>query len=35
VGLGETATDLRTFEAEAFVDGLLPANLGSNGSAHD
>ena len=28
VGLGETATDLRRFEAEAFVDGLLPANLG-------
>jgi fused signal recognition particle receptor len=33
VGLGETATDLRTFEAEAFVDGLLPASLGSN--SHD
>ena len=30
VGLGETATDLRVFEAEAFVDGLLPANLGRN-----
>ncbi|MGB3460608.1 MAG: signal recognition particle-docking protein FtsY [Rhodanobacter lindaniclasticus] len=28
VGLGESATDLRTFEAEAFVDGLLPENLG-------
>ena len=28
VGLGESATDLRTFEAEAFVDGLLPASLG-------
>jgi len=28
VGLGESATDLRAFEAEAFVDGLLPANLG-------
>jgi fused signal recognition particle receptor len=28
VGLGETATDLRSFEAEAFVDGLLPASLG-------
>ncbi len=28
VGLGETATDLRAFEAEAFVDGLLPASLG-------
>ncbi len=28
VGLGETATDLRVFEAEAYVDGLLPATLG-------
>jgi len=28
VGLGETATDLRVFDAEAYVDGLLPANLG-------
>ncbi|WP_285406990.1 signal recognition particle-docking protein FtsY [Luteibacter sp. ME-Dv--P-043b] len=28
VGLGETATDLRVFDAAAFVDGLLPANLG-------
>jgi fused signal recognition particle receptor len=28
VGLGETATDLRIFDAEAFVDGLLPASLG-------
>jgi fused signal recognition particle receptor len=28
VGLGETATDLRVFEAEAYVDGLLPSNLG-------
>ncbi|MEO7068793.1 MAG: signal recognition particle-docking protein FtsY [Rhodanobacter sp.] len=27
VGLGEAATDLRTFEAEAFVDGLLPGRL--------
>jgi fused signal recognition particle receptor len=34
VGLGETATDLRTFDAEAFVDGLLPANLGSD-RGHD
>jgi fused signal recognition particle receptor len=34
VGLGETATDLRTFEAEAFVDGLLPASLGG-GQEHD
>jgi fused signal recognition particle receptor len=28
VGLGEGATDLRTFDAAAFVDGLLPARLG-------
>ena len=28
VGLGETATDLRVFEAEAYVDGLLPSSLG-------
>lgn len=28
VGLGETATDLRVFDAASFVDGLLPANLG-------
>ncbi|HET6555518.1 MAG TPA: signal recognition particle-docking protein FtsY [Dyella sp.] len=28
VGLGETATDLRVFDAEAYVDGLLPAALG-------
>ncbi|MHB1057515.1 MAG: signal recognition particle-docking protein FtsY [Rhodanobacter sp.] len=35
VGLGETATDLRTFEAEAFVDGLLPASLGGEAQAHD
>lgn len=28
VGLGETATDLRAFDAEAYVDGLLPASLG-------
>jgi fused signal recognition particle receptor len=27
VGLGEGATDLRTFDARAFVDGLLPATL--------
>jgi fused signal recognition particle receptor len=33
VGLGETATDLRVFEAEAFVDGLLPTSLGGDG--HD
>jgi len=34
VGLGETATDLRVFEAAAFVDGLLPASLG-DGQRHD
>ncbi len=28
VGLGEGATDLRTFDAEAYVDGLLPPRLG-------
>ena len=28
VGLGETATDLRVFDAAAFVDGLLPEHLG-------
>lgn len=28
VGLGETATDLRRFEAAAFVDGLLPESVG-------
>ena len=28
VGLGEAATDLRVFDAGAFVDGLLPATLG-------
>ena len=28
VGLGETATDLRVFDAQAYVDGLLPASLG-------
>jgi fused signal recognition particle receptor len=28
VGLGETAADLRVFEPDAFVDGLLPARLG-------
>jgi len=33
VGLGEAATDLRVFEAEAFVDGLLPTSLG--GDRHD
>jgi len=27
VGLGESATDLRIFDARAFVDGLLPATL--------
>ncbi|MDE2307522.1 MAG: signal recognition particle-docking protein FtsY [Xanthomonadaceae bacterium] len=35
VGLGETATDLRVFEAAAFVDGLLPANLDRNERGHD
>jgi fused signal recognition particle receptor len=35
VGMGETATDLRTFEAEAFVDGLLPANLGKTEFGRD
>ena len=28
VGLGESADDLRVFDAQAFVDGLLPAKLG-------
>ncbi|GLQ97037.1 signal recognition particle-docking protein FtsY [Dyella mobilis] len=27
VGLGETATDLRVFDAESYVDGLLPAEF--------
>jgi fused signal recognition particle receptor len=27
VGLGETATDLRVFDADAYVDGLLPADF--------
>ena len=31
VGLGEGIDDLRTFDAKAFVDGLLPANLGAAG----
>ncbi|TAL86725.1 MAG: signal recognition particle-docking protein FtsY [Rhodanobacter sp.] len=35
VGLGETATDLRAFEAEAFVDGLLPASLAQPEQPHD
>ncbi|MEO7325371.1 MAG: signal recognition particle-docking protein FtsY [Dokdonella sp.] len=30
VGLGESAEDLRVFDARAFVDGLLPAALGGN-----
>src|SRR5574337_94176 len=34
VGLGETATDLRSFEVEAFVDALLPHSLG-HGQDHD
>jgi fused signal recognition particle receptor len=29
VGLGESAQDLRVFDAMAFVDGLLPATLGN------
>ncbi|MDE1963821.1 MAG: signal recognition particle-docking protein FtsY [Xanthomonadaceae bacterium] len=28
VGLGETAADLRSFDARSFVDGLLPASIG-------
>jgi fused signal recognition particle receptor len=28
VGLGESLDDLREFDADAFVDGLLPASLG-------
>jgi len=28
VGLGESADDLRVFDAQAFVDGLLPASIG-------
>ncbi|MBN8480399.1 MAG: signal recognition particle-docking protein FtsY [Xanthomonadales bacterium] len=31
VGLGEGIDDLRVFDAEAFVDGLLPASLGTAG----
>ncbi|MBX3690226.1 signal recognition particle-docking protein FtsY [Dokdonella sp.] len=31
VGLGENAQDLRPFDAAAFVDGLLPQTLGSDG----
>ena len=30
VGLGENAEDLRVFDAQAFVDGLLPAALGAS-----
>ncbi|HEX7817123.1 signal recognition particle-docking protein FtsY [Dyella sp.] len=30
VGLGESATDLRVFDAQAYVDGLLPASLGGH-----
>ncbi len=29
VGLGESAADLREFDPQAFVDGLLPARLGA------
>ncbi|MDE1893930.1 MAG: signal recognition particle-docking protein FtsY [Pseudomonadota bacterium] len=35
VGLGESATDLRVFEAEAFVDGLLPGSLAGEGAGRD
>ncbi len=31
VGLGEGIEDLRVFDAQAFVDGLLPAALSGNG----
>ena len=31
VGLGEGIEDLREFDAEAFVDGLLPAHIGGGG----
>ncbi|MBX3700051.1 MAG: signal recognition particle-docking protein FtsY [Dokdonella sp.] len=31
VGLGEQAQDLRVFDAAAFVDGLLPDDLGGKG----
>ncbi|HJT98255.1 MAG TPA: signal recognition particle-docking protein FtsY [Rhodanobacteraceae bacterium] len=30
VGLGESAEDLRVFDARSFVDGLLPATLGGD-----
>ena len=30
IGLGESATDLRVFDARAFVDGLLPASIGTS-----
>jgi fused signal recognition particle receptor len=30
VGLGEGIEDLRVFDAEAFVDGLLPARIGAS-----
>ena len=29
VGIGEQAQDLRVFDAEAFVDALLPSSLGA------
>ena len=32
VGLGEGAEDLREFDAEAFVDGLLPPSVGEAGA---
>jgi fused signal recognition particle receptor len=33
VGLGETAEDLREFDPAAFVDALLPANIGAGNEA--
>jgi fused signal recognition particle receptor len=33
IGLGEGAEDLRVFEAQAFVDGLLPATLAGMGNS--
>ena len=32
-GIGERPEDLRVFDAQAFVDALLPASLGSEGTA--
>jgi len=33
VGLGEGIEDLREFNAQAFVDGLLPSTLSARGAA--